>query len=129
LIKNLELGAEARFFNNRLGLDFTWYKSNATNQLIAIPMDPLSGYTNRMVNAGNIQNKGIELMADVRILSNPNSLGWSLMANYSKNENKIIDIASDLEVTEYPLGAFDDLFIRAATGGLYGDIYGTRLLR
>ncbi len=129
LIKNLELGAEARFFNNRLGIDFTWYKSNATNQLIAIPMDPLSGYTNRMVNAGNIQNKGIELMADVRILSNPNSLGWSMMANFSKNENKIIDIASDLEVTEYPLGAFDDLFIRAATGGLYGDIYGTRLLR
>ena len=129
LIKSLEFGAETRFFNNRLGLDFTWYKSNATNQLIAIPMDPLSGYSSRMVNAGNIQNKGIELMADVRILPNSNSLTWSLVANYSKNENKIIDIASDLGVDEYPLGAFDDLFIRATSGSLYGDIYGTRLLR
>ena len=129
LIKSLELGAEARFFNNRLGLDFTWYKSNATNQLIAIPMDPLSGYSSMMVNAGNIQNKGIELMADVRILKNSNSVTWSLIANYSKNENKIIDIASDLGVDEYPLGAFDDLFIRATTGSLYGDIFGTRLLR
>ncbi len=129
LIKSLEFGAETRFLNNRLGLDFTWYKSNATNQLIAIPMDPLSGYSSMMVNAGNIQNKGIELMADVRILANSNSLTWSLIANYSKNENKIIDIASDLGVDEYPLGAFDDLFIRATTGSLYGDIYGTRLLR
>ena len=129
LIKSLELGAEARFFNNRLGLDFSWYKSNATRQLIAIPMDPLSGYSSRMVNAGDIQNKGIELMADVRILTNPKSVTWSLMANFSKNENKIIDIASGLGVNEYPLGAFDDLFIRAATGGLYGDIFGTKLLR
>ncbi len=129
LIKSLEFGAETRFLNNRLGLDFTWYKSNATNQLIAIPMDPLSGYSSMMVNAGNIQNKGIELMADVRILTNSKSLTWSLIANYSKNENKIIDIASDLGVDEYPLGAFDDLFIRATSGSLYGDIYGTRLLR
>src|SRR5690606_8389092 len=89
LIKSLEFGAEARLFNNRLGLDFTWYKSNATNQLIGIPMDALSGYTTRMVNAGNIQNKGIELMADIRILTNSNSLTWSIVANYSKNENKI----------------------------------------
>src|SRR5690606_10841157 len=98
-------------------------------QLIGIPMDALSGYTTRMVNAGNIQNKGIELMADIRILTNSNSLTWSIVANYSKNENKIIDIASDLGDDEYTLGAFDDLFIRATSGSLYGDIYGTRLLR
>jgi hypothetical protein len=129
LIKSLEFGAEARFFKNRLGIDFTWYKSNATNQLIDIPMDPLSGYTKMKVNAGDIQNKGFELMADVRIMTNQNSLSWSMMANYSKNENKIIDIAKDLGVNFYDLGNFDDLFIRAETGGLYGDIYGTRLLR
>ncbi|HMR92557.1 MAG TPA: SusC/RagA family TonB-linked outer membrane protein [Chitinophagaceae bacterium] len=129
LIKSQELGVEARFFNSRVGIDFTWYKSNATNQLIDIPMDPLSGYSFRKVNAGDIQNKGIELMVDARILSNPQSLNWSIMANFSKNENKIIDIASDLDVNEYQLGNFDDLFIRAASGGLYGDIYGTRLLR
>lgn len=131
LIKSYEFGAEARFLNNRLGLDFTWYKSNATNQLIDIPMDPMSGYSFMKVNAGNIQNKGIELMADVRILTNQNSVNWSLMANYSKNENKIIDIASDLGVNIYnlPGGTFDDLVIRAVSGGLYGDIYGTRLLR
>ncbi|NBA86934.1 SusC/RagA family TonB-linked outer membrane protein [Emticicia sp. CRIBPO] len=129
LIKNLELGTELRFFENRLRFDFTWYKSNATRQLIDIPMDPLSGYSSMKVNAGNIQNKGIELMADVSILNSPGSVNWNLTANFSKNENKIIDIASGLGVNQYQLGAFDDLFIRAATDGLYGDIYGTRFLR
>lgn len=129
LIKNLEFGAELRFLNNRLGLDFTWYKSNATRQLIDIPMDPLSGYENRKINAGNIQNKGFEIMATANILTNPDKLGWSLMANFSKNENKILDIASDLNVDFYNLGNYDNLFIRATTDGMYGDIYGTRFLR
>ena len=129
LIKNLELGTELKLFNNRLRLDFTWYKSNATRQLIDIPMDPMSGYSSMKVNAGNIQNKGIEIMADVSILTKPESINWSLTANFSKNENKIIDIASNLGVNEYQLGAFDDLFIRATTDGLYGDIYGTKFLR
>src|SRR5690606_18869258 len=99
-----------------------------TNQIICLPMDPMSGYTHRIINAGDIQNKGFELVADVRILSNPRSLGWSMTANFSKNENKIIDIASDLDVKSYGLGEFDDLFIRAVAGSLYGDIYGTRFL-
>ncbi len=129
LIKNIEFGFESRFFNNRLGIDFTWYKSNATNQLIAIPMDPLSGYSNRIINTGNIQNKGIELMVDFRVLTNPKSLNWNITANYSRNENRIIDIAKKINVNSYDLGAFDDLFIRTVSGGLYGDIYGTKLLR
>ncbi len=130
LIKNLEFGAELRFFDSRVGLDVTWYKSNATNQLINLEMDPLSGYAKRKINAGDIQNKGIEIMADVKLLHpTPNALGWTLMANFTKNENKIIDIAKQLDVNHYDLGVYDDVFIRAATGGLYGDIYGSRLLR
>jgi TonB-linked SusC/RagA family outer membrane protein len=129
LIKNLELGAELKFLNNRLSLDFTWYKSNATRQLIDIPMDPMSGYSNMKVNAGNIQNKGIEIMANVAILTKPTSVNWNLTANFSRNENKIIDIAKDMGVNSYQLGAWDDLFIRATTDGLYGDIYGTKFLR
>src|SRR5690606_1844514 len=126
---NMEFGAEMRFVNNRIGLDFTWYKSNATRQLIDIPLDPQSGYSSMKVNAGNIQNKGIELMVDGRILTNPNSLNWTVMVNYSRNENKIIDIAKSEGVNNYPLGEWDNLFIRAVSGQLYGDIYGTKFRR
>lgn len=129
LIKNLEFGTELRFLENRLSVDLTWYKSNSTRQLIDIPMDPLSGYSSMKINAGNIQNKGFEIMANAAILTNPQSVTWNITANFSRNENKIIDIAQAEGVNEYTLGAYDDLFIRAVTGGLYGDIYGTKFLR
>lgn len=94
LIKSWEAGAEVRFFNNRLGLDFTWYKSNATNQLINIPMNPLSGYTARKINAGDIENKGIEIMLSASPLQLSNGLTWDLTLNYSNNKNKIIELGS-----------------------------------
>jgi TonB-linked SusC/RagA family outer membrane protein len=129
LIKNIEFGAEVRFFNNRVGVDFSWYKSNATNQLINLPMDPQSGYSSKKINGGNIQNKGIELMADVRLVTNPKSINWNMSANFSRNRNEIIEIAANQGVTDYTLGGFDDVFIKAVQGSLYGDIYGTRFLR
>lgn len=129
LIKSFETGLEARFIKSRLGLDFTYYKSNATRQLISIPLDPMSGYENMIVNAGNIQNKGFEVMLDFRALVNPNGLNWTVTANYSRNENKIINIDSARGVNNYNLGGWDNLEIRAVTGGLYGDIFGTKFLR
>ena len=62
LISSWEAGVELKFFNNRLGFDFAWYKSNAKRQLMDIPMDYMSGYKARKINAGNIQNTGVELM-------------------------------------------------------------------
>ncbi|MBL7768906.1 MAG: SusC/RagA family TonB-linked outer membrane protein [Flavipsychrobacter sp.] len=129
LIKNLEFGAELRFFRNRFGLDFSWYKSNATNQLIDLPLDPMSGYAARKINAGNIQNKGVEIVFDARVLDNPGGLNWNVQANFSRNLNEVIDIEKSLGVTQYSLGGFDDLAIRAVAGGLYGEIYGHGFLR
>lgn len=129
LLKSTELGAEARFLDNRLGIDFTWYKSNATNQLITLPTDPMSGYSGRIINAGDIQNKGIELMLDAAILRNSRGLSWNLRANYSKNENLIIDIAKDSGVTSYRIAGFDNLYINAENGKLFGTIYGTKFKR
>ena len=129
LLKSTEFGAEMRFIKNRVGLDFTWYKSNATNQLIELPLDPMSGYSRKIINAGNIQNKGIEIMLDARILQNPSGLSWNAKLNYSKNENLVIDIAKSEGVESYGLGSFDNLSLRAVNGQLYGVIYGTKFKR
>src|SRR5690606_29561505 len=59
LLKSFEVGFDVRLFD-RVSLDFAYYKTNATNQLIRLSMNPLSGYQNYMANAGNIQNKGLE---------------------------------------------------------------------
>ncbi len=127
LIKSWEAGAEVRFFGNRLGLDFTWYKSNATNQLLNIPMNPLSGYTSRKINAGNIQNEGVEIMINARPLELSNGLTWDLMLNYSNNKNKIISLEEGIE--KYALGGYDNLTIYAVAGGNYGEIWGTKYRR
>ncbi|RBL92499.1 SusC/RagA family TonB-linked outer membrane protein [Chitinophaga flava] len=128
LIKSKEIGAELRFVDNRFGLDFTYYKTNATNQLIDLPMDPASGYAYRKINAGNIENSGIEIMADAKIL-NEGKLLWNVAGNLSINRNKIIDINSAAGIDIYPLGGFDAVSILAKSGSLYGDIYGSKLSR
>lgn len=131
LIKSWEFGAEIRFFNNRLGFDFSWYKSNATRQLINLPMDNLSGYEKRKVNAGNIENKGFELMVNARPIELKNGFSWDLMVNFSANKNRIIELykTADEEITLYPLGGYDNLQVYATAGGNYGEIWGTVLKR
>jgi hypothetical protein len=110
-----------------LGFDFTWYKSNATNQLIDLPMDPLSGYRFMKINAGDIQNTGIELMAHANILQNANGFNWMIQANYSKNKNTIEKLTDEIEL--YQIGGFDNMKIIAEAGQDYGVIYGTSFLR
>jgi len=127
LIKSFEVGTELRFLDSRLGLDVSWYKTNATHQLIDLPMDPQSGYSARKINAGDIQNTGVEIMLDGKILTNPNSLNWNIGVNYSTNNNTIEDLYQG--VTKYGLGGFDDVSILAVTGQKYGEIYGTRFNR
>lgn len=127
LIKSLELGAETRFFHNILGIDFTWYKSNATNQIITLPMDPLSGYNGEIINAGNIQNEGIEIAADARILTRPGSFNWTTNVNFSMNNNTVKSLYPG--VNKYPLGGFDQISVQAVAGQRYGQIYGTQIER
>jgi hypothetical protein len=127
LIKSYELGFKSRFFENRLGVDFTWYRSNATRQLIDIPLDPLSGYSNKKVNAGNIQNTGIELIVDADIIRNLKSFKWNLQANFSRNNNVVKELAPD--ISKYVLGGYDNVNIDAIAGRPYGEIYGTRFKR
>ncbi len=127
LIKSVEVGLEARFLDNRVGLDVTWYKQNATNQIINLPLDPFSGYNSKLINAGDIQNTGIELTLKTRILDSEDGLNWDMDVNYSTNDNTIEELADD--VTEYSLGGFDNFNIRADVGGDYGVIVGSRFRR
>ena len=129
LIKSWEAGFDIRFFQNRLGLDFAWYKTNATRQLLNLPLDPFAGYSSRKVNAGNIQNEGLEisLNGDIFRSVNPQGFSWSATAQFSLNRNKIIDLYPG--VTLYDIKTLDAIQIVAVQGGYYGDIYGQTFLR
>lgn len=128
LIKSYEAGAEMRFFKSRFGFDVAVYKSNATNQLIEIPLDPLSGYSRQKVNAGNIQNTGIEVTADANVLMNQdNGLNWNITVNYSRNNNTVKSLTDN--ISQYSLGGYDDVRVLAVAGAKFGDIYGSKFLR
>ncbi len=126
LITSWEAGLELRFLDNRLGLDFAYYKSNATNQLINLPINPMAGYENRKINAGNIQNEGIELMINATPITTK-EFNWDMMLNVSHNKNKILSLADGVE--RYSLGGYDNVQIYAQVGGDYGEIWSNKYLR
>ncbi len=129
LIKSWEAGFDVRFLQNRLGLDFAWYKTNATRQLLNLPLDPFAGYSSRKVNAGNIQNEGLEISLNGAIFQShdPQGFNWNATAQFSLNRNKIIDLYPG--VTLYDIKTLDAIQIVAAQGSYYGDIYGQTFLR
>ncbi len=119
--KGLELGADVRFFNGRLGVDFTYYKTNTFNQLFSISLPPASGASSFFTNGGDVQNKGIELMLNGSPLSSQNGLNWDIAVNFSRNVGvvqKIHDTRSTII-----LGAGDLREIRVEAGKRWGEMY------
>ncbi len=94
--KSWELGFDARFFNNRLGLDFTYYRENTINQILSLPVPSETGVTGQLINAGNIQNQGVEIALHTRPVQT-RDLRWDLDFTYTRNRNMIVELHEDVE--------------------------------
>lgn len=94
-----EIGADIRFFNNRLGIDFTWYKSNSKNQLLNVSLPVASGYSSKFINAGNIQNSGFEIILNATPAEG--EFTWDISLNWAMNNSKVVEITKDMD--QYPL--------------------------
>jgi iron complex outermembrane receptor protein len=119
LTKEMEFGAELRFFNNRLGIDAAYYKKNTYNQVITLPVATESGVTSRVINAGNIQNQGIEVVLTGTPIKNRN-LQWTTTVNFTRNRNKIISLAPGVNSYELEIGFGNDVRAVAIPGEDYG---------
>jgi len=128
LKKSIEFGADLRFLGDRIGLDVTWYKSNTENQIVPITVSAGSGYTTKIVNAGNIENKGIEISLQAIPVLKTNSLRWDVAFNYARNHSKIIELAPGLE-TYLLYQTADVATIEARTGQSFGNIVGYKYKR
>ena len=91
-----EIGADIRFFQNRLGVDFTWYKSNSKNQLLSVNVPVASGYNSKFINAGNVQNKGIELTINATPVK-VNNFTWDLAINFAQNNSLVVELAEGMQ--------------------------------
>lgn len=121
IVKNLEAGIAARFLNDRLGFTFNYYKSNSFNQLLQLALPVATGYSTQYINAGNIQNKGIELVLNATPVKNMN-FDWDINLNFSLNRNKIVELSKDIK-TVYLAGGYGRSGTPVVTeGGSYGDL-------
>lgn len=120
LITSMEIGTNWRFWDERLGIDFTYYNINSQDQYIELPAPSGSGYTRYYVNAGEIVNKGVEISLDVTpILTN--DFSWKSTFNYSKNNNEVVELHPDLAAIS--TGSSEGYGSRFEAGGSIGDIY------
>ncbi len=128
--KSDEAGADFKLFNNRFSLNFTWYKSNSYNQFIQYTPAASTGYSVGYLNAGNIQNTGIELKVGYDVLKSK-QFSWNTAINYSNNKNTIIQLNPNAPTAPIILtGAGNNAYESVlATGGSYDDIYGVKYER
>lgn len=118
-----EVGLDWRFINNRIGIDFTYYKENTYDQIMKIEVPSVSGQSYQYVNAGNIQNAGVELAINTTPIETKD-WQWDLNFTYTKNNSKIIALhenvadyiilAGDPQYGNYRIGSV------AKVGGEYG---------
>ncbi|MDR3129566.1 MAG: SusC/RagA family TonB-linked outer membrane protein [Tannerellaceae bacterium] len=124
-IRSWELGLELRGFENRLGVDVSFYKKNAFDQILKISVPAATGYQFEYVNAGNIQNQGWEIAFNATPVQSKH-FTWNTLLNWAQNDNKIIDLTQDTkrQILSDETG-ITDLQIVAEVGGSFGDLYGS----
>ena len=126
---SIEVGTEWKFFGSRLHVDFTYYQTHTKNQFFKLPAKDGDEYAYRYVNAGNIQNTGVELMIEGTPVEIKH-FSWKTGINYAFNKNKVVRLHAELPVFQYgPYGFSSSYAMKLKKGGSFGDIYGKAFKR
>lgn len=124
---SFEVGTELKFFLNRVGLDLTYYNSNSRNQILPIQLSNTTGYSSRVINAGLIQNSGVEAVLHLTPFKNPTGFTWDIDVNWSANRSTVKELYTDpesgQEITSYVM-ADRYITVEARVGERMGDMYG-----
>lgn len=121
--KSIEAGLEMRFVDNRVSFDVAYYKQNSIDQIISVPISEATGYSTKLLNAGEIENRGIEATLGLVPVKTEN-FHWNLSGNFTKNSNEVIKLPEGTETIQ--LGSFQGgISIQATQGQPYGVIYGS----
>jgi outer membrane receptor protein involved in Fe transport len=122
-----EVGLETNFLNNRVGFDLAFYKNQTLDQLVPISISYATGYGSKWINAGEIENQGVELSIFGAPVKTKN-FSWDMKLNWASNRNKVVSLYTDEagnEVTNLQLGSLQGgVTINARVGEPYGVISG-----
>ncbi|WP_026629974.1 SusC/RagA family TonB-linked outer membrane protein [Dyadobacter alkalitolerans] len=117
-----EAGLEARFLNNRFGLDLTFYNRKTTNDIVQSNIASSSGYTQALLNVGELSNKGVELLLTATPLRK-NNFTWDISYNMAYNQSRIIKLADNLKTLSIGAGVGGGM-IQNVVDGSYGEVWG-----
>ncbi len=120
LTSSTEFGIEAKFFNNRISFDGTYYKSSTNNQIINVSTTPTSGFVGKFLNAGEIQNEGMELFLSAKLFDK--KFKWSTDINWSKNESFVASLFDGVE--SRLIRSWFNVGVFAEVGEPFGNIRG-----
>lgn len=124
ITSSVEAGMDLRFVKNRIRLDFTYYHSTTRNQIVPANVSYATGFTTAIINAGEISNKGIELLLTTKIIQTKD-FEWSMTANFTRNKSMVVQLSEGLE--NYELGSQWGVSVEARPGNPYGDIVGVSI--
>ena len=124
----LEAGLEMSFLKNRVGFDLAAYKNNTFDQLMPVSVSYVTGFSAKWVNAGEIQNQGVELSLTGTPVKTKD-FSWDIRVNWAKNKNEVVSLYTDEsgnEVTNLQIGSLQGgVSINATVGQPYGTIKGS----
>jgi len=117
-----EVGTEIALLKNRLKADFTYYQKNTSDQILSVEVANSTGYEYKLLNAGKITNKGIEIQLTADVLKNWHGISWTSTVNWAKDKSKVIKLYDGLDT--YTLGSSWNAYVYAKEGEAWGTIYG-----
>ena len=117
---SFEIGADLRFFGGRLAIDATYYNTNNRNQIVNIPTTMSSGYSAKIINAGEIRNRGWEIGVNGTPIAG--RFKWDIGVNFTRNYNKVIRLTDG--ITSYLQGSAEGVQYQIREGQSMGDMYG-----
>jgi len=121
--QSFEIGADLRFFKNRLRVDYAYYKTKIKNQIFDVGIAPSTGASALNRNAGDFETFGHELLISGDLVKNDN-FKWEAFLNYSTNEGKVLDLPDDIEAVVFADAGFAGVTSEVREGDNTGDLYG-----
>ena len=124
--KSFEVGAELKFLNNRIGIDYTFSRQNVIDQIFAVPLAGSTGASQLVMNGGKVHTVSHEVVFYVAPIAGK-GFNWDINVNFSKIRNLVDELAPGVE--SIFLGGFVTPQVRAGIGTTYPVIYGTSYVR
>jgi TonB-linked SusC/RagA family outer membrane protein len=120
-----ETGMELRFFKNRLGFDFTYYEQKNKKQIISLDVSGASGYSSSTINAGLIENKGIELTINANPIQT-DVFSWDATFNINRNRSMVVELAPGIDVYTYGSTTYSSVssYLNSYVGEPFGSLIG-----